>query len=99
MAIWGTPTAFEDDAERAVRAALDLATDVETLGQEFGVPGLSVRGGIATGEAAVTLDAGAHGMVAGDLVNTASRLEASADPGTVLVNGCCRNLLGKVGAL
>jgi len=86
MAIWGTPRAFEDDPERAVRAALDLITDVATLGNEFGIPELKMRAGITTGEAAVTVDHGDHGMVAGDLVNTASRLEASAEPGTVLVN-------------
>ena len=86
MAIWGTPTAFEDDAERAVRAALDLTADVEALGREFGVPELSMRAGIATGEAAVTVERGSHGMVAGDLVNTASRLEGAATPGAALVN-------------
>jgi class 3 adenylate cyclase/tetratricopeptide (TPR) repeat protein len=86
MAIWGTPRAFEDDPERAVRAALDLVADVATLGNEFGIPELKMRAGITTGEAAVTLEHGDHGMVAGDLVNTASRLEASAEPGTVLVN-------------
>ena len=86
MAIWGTPRAFEDDPERAVRAALDLIADVATLGDEFGIPDLEMRAGITTGEAAVTVDNGNHGMVAGDLVNTASRLEASAEPGTVLVN-------------
>ncbi len=86
MAIWGTPTAFEDDAERAVRAALDLTADVKALGVEFGVPELSMRAGVATGEAAVTVKAGSHGMVAGDLVNTASRLEGAAVPGTALVN-------------
>lgn len=86
MAIWGTPRAFEDDSERAVRASLDLITDVATLGNEFGIPDLKVRAGITTGEAAVTVDHGDHGMVAGDLVNTASRLETSAEPGTVLVD-------------
>ncbi|MDX1469635.1 MAG: adenylate/guanylate cyclase domain-containing protein, partial [Acidimicrobiia bacterium] len=86
MAIWGTPTAFEDDAERAVRAALDLTSDVEALGREFGVPELSMRAGVATGEAAVTVEHGSHGMVAGDLVNTASRLEGAATPGSALVN-------------
>ncbi len=91
MAIWGTPTAFEDDAERAVRAALDLTTDVAALGHEFGVPDLSMRAGIATGEAAVTVESGSHGMVAGDLVNTASRLEGAAAPGTALVNDVAKH--------
>ena len=80
MAIWGTPTATEDDAERAVRAALDLVASVPELD-----PTLSARAGVLTGEAAVTLGAEGQGMVAGDLVNTASRVQSAAEPGTVLV--------------
>ena len=76
MAVWGTPTAREDDAERAVRAAIDLVDSVRTLG-----PGIQARGGVLTGEAAVTLGATNQGMVAGDLVNTASRLQSAAPPG------------------
>ena len=45
MAVWGTPVAHEDDAERAVRAALSLPVAVEALGEEMGVPGLQVRAG------------------------------------------------------
>lgn len=48
-------------------------------------PALSARGGVLTGEAAVTLGAEGEGMVAGDLVNTASRIQSAADPGSVLV--------------
>ena len=80
MAIWGAPVAQEDDAERAVRAALDLVHGVRTLG-----PGLQARAGVVTGEAAVTLGAAGQGMVAGDLVNTASRLQSVAPAGSVLV--------------
>jgi class 3 adenylate cyclase/tetratricopeptide (TPR) repeat protein len=85
MAAWGTPTAKEDDAERAVRAALDLMSAVAALGAEVGAPELRARAGVLTGEAAVTLGAEGQGMVAGDLVNTASRIQAAAQPGTVLV--------------
>ena len=85
MAVWGTPTAQEDDAERAVRAALDLVAAVSALGDEVGAPDLNARAGVLTGEAAVTLGAEGQGMVAGDLVNTASRIQAAAEPGTVLV--------------
>jgi class 3 adenylate cyclase/tetratricopeptide (TPR) repeat protein len=80
MAVWGAPTAREDDAERSVRAALDLVDAVRTLG-----PTIQARAGVLTGEAAVTLGATNQGMVAGDLVNTAARLQSVAQPGTVLV--------------
>jgi class 3 adenylate cyclase/tetratricopeptide (TPR) repeat protein len=83
MAVWGTPVAHEDDAERAVRAALELVDAVSHLGSAG--EKLSVRAGVLTGEAAVTLGASNQGMVAGDLVNTASRLQSVAPPGTVIV--------------
>jgi class 3 adenylate cyclase len=85
MAVWGVPAATEDDAERAVRAAIDLVAAVAALGAAAGAPDLRVRAGVLTGEAAVTLGATGQGMVAGDLVNTASRLQSAAEPGTVLV--------------
>jgi len=80
MAVWGAPVAQEDDAERAVRAALDLVDAVRQLG-----PGIQARAGVLTGEAAVTIGATNQGMVAGDIVNTASRLQSAAQPGAVLV--------------
>src|SRR5205809_427744 len=70
----------EPVAERAVRAALDLVEAVPAL-----EPRLSARAGVLTGEAAVTVGAEGQGMVAGDLVNTASRAQAVAAPGSVLV--------------
>jgi class 3 adenylate cyclase/tetratricopeptide (TPR) repeat protein len=79
MAVWGAPVAFEDDAERAVRAALELVASVGTI-----APDAQARAGVLTGEAAVTLGATNQGMVAGDLVNTAARLQAVAEPGAVL---------------
>jgi class 3 adenylate cyclase/tetratricopeptide (TPR) repeat protein len=90
MAVWGTPTATEDDAERAVRAALDLVAAVSALGQEIGEEGLRARAGVLTGEAAVTIGAEGQGMVAGDLVNTASRVQASTEPGAVYVGESTR---------
>ncbi len=85
MAVWGTPTTNEDDAERAVRAALELTAAVAALGAEVGLPELRARAGVLTGDAAVTVGATNQGMVAGDLVNTASRIQAAAPPGGVLV--------------
>jgi len=80
MAVWGAPVAREDDAELAVRAALELVDTVVSLG-----PSIQARAGVLTGEAAVTIGAVGQGMVAGDLVNTASRLQSVAAPGSVLV--------------
>ena len=80
MAVWGTPTSHEDDAERAVRAALELVSGVRGLG-----PTVQARAGVLTGEAAVTIGAIGEGMVAGDMVNTASRLQSAAPAGSVLV--------------
>ncbi len=85
MAVWGTPVAHEDDAERAVRAALELVDAVRALH-----PNLQARAGVLTGEAAVTLNARNQGMVAGDLVNTAARLQGVAEAGTVLVGEATR---------
>ncbi len=85
MAVWGTPVATEDDAERAVRTALDLVAAVSALGDEVGAPELRARAGVMTGEAAVNLAAVGEGMVAGDLVNTASRVQSAAEPGSVFV--------------
>ena len=86
MAVWGTPVAQEDDAERAVRAGLDLVAAVPELDA---APELA-RAGVLTGEAAVTIGAEGQGMVAGDLVNTASRIQSAAEPGTVLVGRATR---------
>jgi class 3 adenylate cyclase/tetratricopeptide (TPR) repeat protein len=90
MAVWGTPVATEDDAERAVRAALDLVAAVTALGDEVGAPQLRARAGVLTGEAAVNLAAVGEGMVAGDLVNTASRIQTVAEPGSVYVGEATR---------
>ena len=90
MAVWGTPVAREDDPERAVRAALGLTAMVTALGEEAGMPELRVRAGVLTGSAAVEIGAEGEGMVIGDTVNTASRLQSIAAPGTVLVDDVTR---------
>ena len=92
MAVWGTPVATEGDAERAVRAGLDLVAAVSEVGAGAGVPGLAARAGVVTGEVAVTLGAAGEGMVAGDAVNTAARVQVAAEPGSVLVDGATQRL-------
>ncbi|HYV02890.1 MAG TPA: adenylate/guanylate cyclase domain-containing protein, partial [Actinomycetota bacterium] len=90
MAVWGTPVANEDDAERAVRAALELVEAVAELGAQVASPELRARGGVLTGEATVNIGAQGEGMVAGDLVNTASRIQSVAEPGSVFVGDSTR---------
>jgi class 3 adenylate cyclase/tetratricopeptide (TPR) repeat protein len=85
VAVWGTPVAREDDAERAVRAGLALTAAVGELSGE-----LRLRVGVLTGPAAVELGAEREGMVMGDTVNTASRLQSLAAPGAVLVDDVTR---------
>jgi len=95
MAVWGTPVAHEDDAERAVRAALELTDAIAALGTGIGAPDLRLRAGVLSGEAAVNIGADGQGMVAGDLVNTAARLQSAAAPGTVLVGPSTYNAANK----
>ncbi|MDQ3671124.1 MAG: AAA family ATPase [Actinomycetota bacterium] len=90
MAVWGTPVTREDDAERAVRAALELVDAVKQFGIDSGMPELALRAAVLTGETAVNLGATGQGMVAGDLVNAASRAQAAAEPNTVLVGEATR---------
>ena len=89
MAVWGAPIAREDDPERAVRAALDLVAAVTNLGDRLALD-LRLRVGVLTGEAAVDIASVEEGMVQGDAVNTAARLQSIAEPGTVLVDDVTR---------
>ena len=87
MAVFGAPIAHEDDAERAVRAALRILESLEELNEERGLE-LAVRIGINTGEAVVTLGARpeqGEGFVTGDVVNTAARIQTGAPVGGVAV--------------
>ena len=90
MAVWGMPVVREDDAERAVRAALAVTRAVAALGEEVGVQELRARAGVVTGLAAVEVGSEGQGMVLGDTVNTASRLQGLAAPGDVLVDDVTR---------
>ena len=84
MAVFGVPTAHEDDPERAVRVALRIQAAVDEMNEVQEGLDLSVRIGVNTGEAMVTTGGqGEH--IVGDVVNTASRLESIAPPGGVVV--------------
>ena len=92
LSFFGAPMTHEDDAERAVLAALRIAHEMQIYGAEversWGIAGLAVRVGVATGPVVLgTIGAGSRVEYAafGDTVNTAARLEAAAAPGSVLV--------------
>ena len=90
MAVWGAPAAHEDDAERAVRAALAIVHSVDRIGGAAAGRALRAHGAVATGEAAVTVGAVNQGLVAGDLVNIAARLQGRAPAGAVVADRATR---------
>jgi len=90
MAVFGAPVAHEDDAARALRAALRMRDRLELLNSElegrYGVR-LGMRVGVNTGEVVATQDARPEmGLITGDAVNAAARLEQSAERGQILVS-------------
>src|SRR5262249_54814578 len=88
MAAFGVPQAHEDDAERAVRAALDVLDSVHELG-------LEARAGIEPGEVGVA--AGVSAFATGGPVNAPARLQQSAEPGAIALGPVARRLtLGSV---
>jgi class 3 adenylate cyclase/tetratricopeptide (TPR) repeat protein len=91
MAVWGAPVAREDDAERAVRAALEIVDAVGVFGAEVGAPDLRARAGVVTGQVAALENPG-EGLVVGDRVNTASRVQSAATPGSVFVDEVTRQV-------
>jgi class 3 adenylate cyclase len=89
MALFGAPTAHEDDPVRAVRAALAIRDAMAEFNQQEPDVDLHVRIGVTTGEALVALDARpaeGEGMASGDVVNTAARLQAAAPTDGILVD-------------
>jgi predicted ATPase/class 3 adenylate cyclase len=89
MALFGAPVAHEDDPERAVRSALAIKDAIGELNEQARERELHVRIGITTGEALVNLGArpeSGEGMAAGDVVNTAARLQAAAPTDGILVD-------------
>ncbi len=86
VAVWGSQAAQEDDAERCVRAGLDILDAVIVYGSGRGLPDLSARGGVVTGQVASWGGAEGGGLVAGDRVNTAARVQSVAAPRGLLVD-------------
>ncbi len=93
LAFFGAPIAHEDDPDRACRAALDILEGAKIFGErldrEKGIKGFNVRVGINTGlvvVAEVGADLRVEYTAMGDAVNLAARMEASADPGTILIS-------------
>jgi class 3 adenylate cyclase/tetratricopeptide (TPR) repeat protein len=89
MAVFGAPVAHEDDAERAVRAGLRILEAISELNEQDPGLELQVRVGINTGEAVVALSAKpeeGEGIVTGDVVNTASRLQGAAPVNGIAVS-------------
>src|SRR6266540_755976 len=88
VALFGAPVAHEDDPERAVRAALAVRQAVERLNEQDAWLDLKIRVGVHTGEALVVLGARAaegEGMAAGDVMNTAARLQSAAPVNGIVV--------------
>src|SRR5215203_217255 len=88
MALFGAPVAHGDDAERAVRAGLRVLEAIEELNREHPELDLTVRAAVDTGEAIVDARAQpdtSEGLAHGDVVNTASRMQTGALPGTLIV--------------
>jgi class 3 adenylate cyclase/tetratricopeptide (TPR) repeat protein len=85
MAVFGAPTAYGDDAERAVRAGLAVLAGINDLNREHELD-LAARAAVNTGEAVVSLDSSrGEALAMGDVVNTASRLQSAAPEGRMLV--------------
>ncbi|MBT8164203.1 MAG: AAA family ATPase [Acidimicrobiia bacterium] len=95
MGVWGATVVREDDAQRAVRAALELVDMVASLGEELGIPELALRAGVNSGSTSVGPGGNEKGLVVGDLVNVASRLQSIAEPGTVFVGGATESVTSR----
>lgn len=94
IALFGAPVAHEDDAERAVRAALSMQQTMDELSSELDPP-LALRIGVNTGEVLVgTNPAGGDYTAMGDVMNSADRLQGLAQPGQTLVGEATRIATG-----
>ncbi len=97
MAVFGVPTALEDHASRAVRAALELQEELARLNRElqrrWGVQ-IAIRTGVNSGEVVAGDASAGQALVTGDPVNIAARLQQGAAAGETLIGEATRRLVG-----
>jgi class 3 adenylate cyclase len=93
MAFFGYPEVHENDAERAARAGLAILEGVTKLNQEPTRQKISVRVGVDSGAVVVGTGAGKDADVFGETPNVAARLQATAEPGGVLITANTHRLL------
>src|SRR5216684_4456547 len=93
MAFFGWPEAHDNDAERAARAGLAIIDDIAKLNEQPGRTKLSARIGIDSGTVVVGASAGKDADVFGDTPNIAARVQAAAEPGTVVITDATHRLV------
>ena len=97
MAVFGVPRAHEDDALRAVRAAVEMRDTLDELNLEFARDWevtVAIRVGVNTGEVMAGIPTADQSLAVGDAVNLAARLEQMAEPGQILIGEQTRALVG-----
>jgi adenylate cyclase len=98
MALFGAPFALQNDAEAAVRAAVDMQKNLAELNKMSGKPPLNIGIGIHTGEAVVGFLGTERRMdytAIGDTVNVASRLTSQAGPGQIVISSATQAQVGR----
>jgi DNA-binding SARP family transcriptional activator len=96
VGLFGVPTAHEDDALRAARAAVELREALKTLNEKVeGDRGIrfAIRAGVESGEVVVPTHGSGHATPSGDAVNLAARLQRAAGEGEILVGKASRTVL------
>jgi class 3 adenylate cyclase len=93
MAYFGWPAAHDNDAERAARAGLAFLDALAKVNEQPAQPKLSARVGIDSGAVVVGAGGGKADEVFGDTPNIAARVQAAAEPDTVLITGATQRLV------
>jgi len=103
LALFGAPVSHEDDAERAMHTAFRIVEEIQAYADDvergWGIASFGVRVGVDTGAVAIgAIGAGSRVELAavGDAVNTAARLQASAEPGEILATAAVRDGVGEL---